>query len=738
MSFLTPLYLLAGLAVLAPILAHLIRSRPRDVIDFSSVLFLDPSAPRLTNSSRIEQWMLLLLRSLILLALAFAFARPYLKTFVQQTAAAEPGKVRLLLIDASASMKRPGVWEEAIEKAKDYLSKSAPADSLAVYLLTDRLEPVVSLDQARQGPAQSQALALQGLDGLSPTWFASDIGKGLVQALELLSEEPHENDQGQGQGQSVRSAQIALASDFQQGSSLETLGSIQWPSDIPLIPLVCRPNLASNASVTLLSNIDPKEQESSDGSVRVAVRNSIHASTERFRLHWLDPTGRPLEPNATEVYVPAGQQQIVSMACPEQVDPRAPRILELQGDEQAFDNRQYYYRGRKVSAKAICIDSRQRDPKESLWYFALRVPVSQPGLVVQWEHKDPSDSLESDSQAPPRWVVASSDLSPTCAQRLKPWIEQGLHVLWVLDRPWQAEDARATDLNDANAVSVLKNWFDEDSIGISEADSSRYHLLQDIDMTHPVFSAFADPKYNNFSKVRFWHHRRMEGIDSESWRVLAKFDDGQAAMLQRPLGKGMVTVLTSGWQPIESQLALSSKFVPILTSLFELGNPPPDQADYRCGDAVPASLIEQGWRSNVRRFDTPGIFTLNAPSGESVAIESLSVESRPTDKPLDVASDRASLASQGESIAVNLPRSECITDPIDLEEFSRFGVPIDSRNITQVDRERTFRANQLAEQLEANQRGWWWLLLFVLLFAGLESVVTALRSRGRAMLTPSP
>ncbi|RLT16445.1 MAG: hypothetical protein DWI26_04110, partial [Planctomycetota bacterium] len=46
MSFLTPLYLLAGLAVLAPILAHLVRKRPRDVIDFSSILFLEPSARR--------------------------------------------------------------------------------------------------------------------------------------------------------------------------------------------------------------------------------------------------------------------------------------------------------------------------------------------------------------------------------------------------------------------------------------------------------------------------------------------------------------------------------------------------------------------------------------------------------------------------------------------------------------------------------------------------------------------
>ena len=721
MSFLTPLYLLAGLAVLAPILAHLVRKRPRDVIDFSSILFLEPSARRLTSRSRIEHWLLLFLRSLILLALAFAFARPYLKTFVQQTTAADPGKDRVLLIDTSASMRRPGVWEQAIEKAKEYLSQSGQADSLAVYLLTDRLEPIVSIEQARQDPGQSQALAAQALDALSPTWFASDIGKGLVQALELLADEPLETQQGQ----SVRSAQIAIASDFQQGNSLETLGSIQWPSDIPVIPLVCKPKSPGNASLTILTNADQadqEEQESTETTVRVAVRNSIDAPTDRFRLQWLDPSGRAFDSTKTEVYVPAGQQQVVSVTRPLELDPAVPMVLELQGDAQPFDNRQFLSRGRKVLAKALCIDSRLRDSKDSLWYFARRVPVSQPRLEVQWELKDPNDGLVEEGQSPPCWVVASSDLNLTCAERLKPWIEQGLHVLWVLDRPLENRNPPTADQQPADAVLVLKSWFDENSIAIFEAESSRYHLLQEIDMNHPVFSPFADPKYNNFTKIRFWHHRNIQGFDPESWRVLAKFDDGQAALLQRPLGKGMVTVLTSGWQPIESQLALSSKFVPILNSLFELGNPTPEPDDYHCGDAVPISLLDQGWKSTNRRFEAPGIFMLDSQGKTALVapIESALSIKEPTD-----------------AIAVNLPRSECLTDPIDLEEFARFGIPIDTRNIAQIDRERKSRANPLAEQLEASQRGWWWMLLFVLLFAGLESVVTALGSRTRTIPSTS-
>ena len=721
MSFLTPLYLLAGLAVLAPILAHLVRKRPRDVIDFSSILFLEPSARRLTSRSRIEHWLLLFLRSLILLALAFAFARPYLKNLVQQTASLDPGKDRVLLIDASASMRRPGVWEQAISKSKEYLSQSGQADSLAIYLLTDRLEPIVSIEQARQAPGQSQTLATQALDALSPTWFASDIGKGLLQALELLEEESLETEQGP----LVRSAQIAIASDFQRGNSLESLGSIQWPSDIPVIPLVCKPKSPGNASLTILSNADQADQadrDSTEDTVRVAVRNSIDAPTDRFRLQWLDSNGLAFDSTKTEVYVPAGEQQIISLTRPLELDPSVPLVLELQGDEQPFDNREYLYRGKKSLARALCIDSRMRESKDSLWYFATRVPVSQPQLEVQWEQKDPNDLLLEEGQSPPRWVVASSDLSLPCAERLTPWIEQGLHVLWVLDRPLETQNPPTADQQPADAALVLKSWFDEDSLAISEAESNRYYLLQEIDMNHPVFSPFADPKYNNFTKIRFWHHRNIQGLNPESWRVLAKFDDGQAALLQRPIGKGMVTLLTSGWQPIESQLALSSKFVPILNSLFELGNPRPEQDDYHCGDAIPNSLIQQGWKSTNHRFDAPGIYSLDASrKTASVApIESAVLIKEPSD-----------------AIAVNLPRSECLTDPIELEEFSRFGIPIDTRNIAQIDQERTSRANPLAEQLEASQRGWWWMLLFVLLFAGFESVVTALGSRSRTIPSTS-
>ena len=77
MSFLAPLFLLGALAVVGPILFHLIRRTTREVTPFSSLMFLRESPPRVTRRSRLENLWLLLLRCLVIGLLALGFARPF-------------------------------------------------------------------------------------------------------------------------------------------------------------------------------------------------------------------------------------------------------------------------------------------------------------------------------------------------------------------------------------------------------------------------------------------------------------------------------------------------------------------------------------------------------------------------------------------------------------------------------------------------------------------------------------
>ena len=114
MSFLFPLYLAGGLAIALPIVFHLVRRTPTGQVPFSSLMFLTPSPPRLTRRSRLEHLLLLTLRGLVLALLALAFARP----FVRQTLFGEAGLGRrtVVLVDASASMRRENLWREATER----------------------------------------------------------------------------------------------------------------------------------------------------------------------------------------------------------------------------------------------------------------------------------------------------------------------------------------------------------------------------------------------------------------------------------------------------------------------------------------------------------------------------------------------------------------------------------------------------------------------------------------------
>jgi len=121
-----------------------------------------------------------------------------------------------------------------------------------------------------------------------------------------------------------------------------------------------------------------------------------------------------------------------------------------------------------------------------------------------------------------------------------------------------------------------------------------YAMLAQIDFQHPLFASFADPRFSDFTKIHFWKYRHFDATALPGARVLARFDSGDPAITQTPLGKGSVVVFASSWRPLDSQLALSSKFVPLLSALLEQSsNVPVPKAQYFVGEAVPLAPSPQ-------------------------------------------------------------------------------------------------------------------------------------------------
>ena len=146
MSFLTPLYVLGLLAVSLPIIFHLIRRQPRGQvrIQLADVSLAVAAAPR--ARSRLDHLLLLLLRGLALSLLAFAFARPFLRSEEPPTPPDADAARVAIVVDTSASMRRGDLWKQAIAAVDRAVADLRPSDQVCVLACDDMLRPLLSFE----------------------------------------------------------------------------------------------------------------------------------------------------------------------------------------------------------------------------------------------------------------------------------------------------------------------------------------------------------------------------------------------------------------------------------------------------------------------------------------------------------------------------------------------------------------------------------------------------------------
>jgi hypothetical protein len=224
----------------------------------------------------------------------------------------------------------------------------------------------------------------------------------------------------------------------------------------------------------------------------------------------------------------------------------------------------------------------------------------------------------------------------------------------------------------------------------------------------------AGAQFNDFTKIHFWKHRRVDPKTmGESTQVLARFEGGDPAILEKPIGQGRLVVLTSGWNPADSQLARSSKFVPMMAALLEGKTPTPvELASLTVLDRVPLPVADS--------------VTIRKPDGSTVRPDPGSPFFNGTDQPgvYTVESPQGSRA-----FAVNLDPIESRTTPLGVETLEQLGCRLAIGPAKEeLDREH-LRQMQNAE-LEGRQKLWRGLILAAIGFLIVETFLAG-RLKGR-------
>lgn len=689
MSLLAPLYIAGLLAVSLPIVFHLIRRTPHGRQDFSSLMFLAPSPPRLTRRSRLNNLLLLLLRAAALSLLAFAFARPLFYQEADLNISEAPGRRIAVLVDTSASMRRGDLWTQARARLDEVLGSLEPNDEVALYTFDQQVRTLFTFSEWNDLDRSQRAAALEArFSEASPTWAATNLGDALVTVVDTLADTP-----ASAQLAAAGRRQLVLISDTQQGSRIESLQGYEWPQAVLLEVKSVAPRDTSNAAIHLVADADDAAPE--DGQrLRVRVSNEPGSQRDQFTLAWANEQGAVSSDQNVKVYVAPGRSRIARVPWPAK-HAKADRLV-LQGDEEDFDNTLFVVPPRREQARVLYVGSDAADDTKGLRYFLAGALVDSPHWQAEIIARRSNEPIEAADLLDARLVVMTEAVADDMLDRLRKFVESGGRLLYVLKGVSTGQSA-------AKLVQI-------DAVEIEEAANKNYVLLGRIAFDHPLFTPFADPRFSDFTKIHFWKHRRLKlGHDTRS-RVIAAFDNGDPFLVERTIGQGTVFLMTSGWQPADSQLALSTKFVPLVTNFID----PNVRAAQKNGYAVLEPIELPKTTDKSRR-------AVIQPAGNKIELANGATT-------FDAAGEPGiyRLMAGGEelAVAVNLDADESRTAPLAVEDLEHRGARLGTQPPAEelATQERQMRI----VELENRQKLWRWLIVGVL---GILVVETALAGR---------
>lgn len=698
MSVLSGIFLLGAAAIAAPILFHLIRRTPKAHYEFSSLMFLKPSPPKLTRRSRLDQWLLLLLRSAVILLLAIAFMRPYFPAEANLTPEDATQRHIAVLVDQSASMRRGELWDKAIDQAKSTIDELEPTDEISLFAYDAALHTLVTPEDTSQlTRTQRRELAREKLDELAPTWGASNLGAALLSVAERL-------EAADDLRQTHAKLQIVLVSDLQSGSQLDALQASQWPESVRVDLQTVTSEDATNARLLVL-DADPTASEE-ERTPRVRVKNMSSSTAEQFTVAWT--AGKEDLSRPVDFYVPPGASLVLDL--PYELGTVKPDRVELRGDGQAveFDNTYFVVPPLQQQLRIAYFGSESDDDPEQMRFYLSRAFGETAARKVEIDAYDPEKIPQWEFDAAPRLVIVAE--TPTEAQRDKidQFVQRGGTALVIF-----TSDEMVAETSDWLGGISLVPTTDEDA-----PEQDGYAMLGHIDFRHPLFVPFASARYNDFTKIRFWRHRHIRLDNVERTNVIAQFEDGSPAIWTQERGGGILYGMSAGWNRADSQLALSTKFLPLLSRWVEL--------------AARGQLASQSYVVNqpVPLPESTGKRTVRTPEGQTIELAESEQTFTDTSQP-----GIYTLVHDGQEtrFAVNLAGAESETDPLPQERLEQFSIPLGA---APTHAEELAQARQLRDiELENRQKIWKWLVVAVLVLLAVETLLAARRSYSPARET---
>ena len=688
MQFLNPLFLVGSLALIAPILVHLVRRETSRRVLFSSLMFVRRTTKASLRKQRLRHPLLLLLRMAALLLLVLAIARPLLTDPDAVGLSGSGGRSLILLLDDSFSMRFGDRFERAQAQARTILEGMGPGDRVQTVLFSDSTR---LLNRPEANPGEVGKL----IDALEPGYAGTDYGPALRLADQLLAGTPE------------GSKEIHWISDFQESGWQPGSPNLSIDDRVELRAYPAAQPPGPNVSIGRLT-IEPENRSSSRVAVTAEIRSQNLRQATNLAL-FLEINGQPVR-NRTVRLEPSDSRQVrfESVTVPRG---ESTARLHLQfTDALPQDNFAYSSLSPPPRLKTLLLGANRR-----AHYYLNRALTASPDSSLDVKVAEPGRIAPSELSSYAAVILNNyGPVQAEMASALIRFVRSGGGLLLISGRQTHAESLDG--LREILPATLLKRYR-----AAGQGKDQRIGLLQ---KRHPIFNHFEDVHHSYFMATAYTDFYLAEPLaDSQ---VLAALQDGSPLLLERQSGKGRVLLFTSSLDRNWNQLPLQSVFLPFCQEMVRYAARfrPSPQA-YRVGDRVALQSLVPQWAKALATLSTSGrsfahTWTVVAPSGREIPLEDPFGENRSSLKLTEPGFYRFRVQETENLLAANLdPRESDLRAPDPEQLLAQ--LPRIARQEgaappqpTSVDRRHA---------LENRQHLWWYLVLTACLVLLVESLL---------------
>jgi hypothetical protein len=550
MTFGQPWLLLGAAAALIPLAVHLFDRRKPRPHPFAAIAFVLRSQRRTASRLKLKRLILYTLRTLILLAIPVALARPELRRPGAAVSRAAGPAATVVVVDRGLAMRfvdGQSLFEKARTEARSAIASLGPEDPVTVLPCGPEPTPPTA-------PGLDRREARETLERMAPAWSTADLGKCFEIAARALEESP------------TAGKRIVVVSAF-------TAGSLRLEAPLPTIrvgdkrvrPEMVLRDVARGRKVLpnhFIADLkaEPAPQAGARSvQVSFTVRNVSDAAAGEVQAT-VELAGRVV--GKTFLSLTAGGTAQKTLTVRSEVGGPVVGAVTLSPDGLAEDDRRDFVVQVPRELRALVVDGSPNPVRYKDEVFFLEAALSAPSSPIRPVVKDETAGLREPLDGYDVVVLANVPAPvPEEVAHLKAFVERGggLFISMgdkVEPEPWTQ---RMGDLL-PRPLRLVKAAGSEAGAG-----DGRQAKLGDVHWGDPLFAPFSGRGREGLISARFQRYMLVEGgTRADGSEVLATYDDGAPAFITARRGRGRVLLFTSTLDRDWADFAIRTSYLPLM------------------------------------------------------------------------------------------------------------------------------------------------------------------------------